>query len=178
MALVERCVLHLVSAPLPVQGQKQSAGPTNRPGLMGRADPGPSWTPSASSPVTLLEQARQARQLNDALDNFGASRQIGQRAHMNDMLLYPIMIWLCCCWQIAGRLPAMLIMIINWENRRTDTTGHSVNLVQPCKTACSAGMHERFAVHAHKPVLLVYHTSHQLQLAMQAALLPRASLSM
>ncbi|KAL0034546.1 hypothetical protein WJX79_007807 [Trebouxia sp. C0005] len=48
--------------------------------LVERADPRspvPSWTPSAKSPMSLLEQARQAKQLNDALDNFGAGRPIG-----------------------------------------------------------------------------------------------------
>ena len=83
MALVERCVKHLASPALPARESVQPTGYRDRPGLMGRADPrspGPSWTPSASSPMTLLEQARQARQLNDALDSFGARRQAGKLA--------------------------------------------------------------------------------------------------
>lgn len=79
MALVERCMNHLAAAS---PGQLQSTGLGSTAGPVGRANPcspgpGPSWTPSASSPVTLLEQARQARQLNNALDSFGASRYTG-----------------------------------------------------------------------------------------------------
>ena len=83
MALVERCVEHLATPALPTQEAVQTTGHRVTPGFMGRADPrspGPSWTPSASSPISLLEQARQARQLNDALDNFGAPRQAGKLA--------------------------------------------------------------------------------------------------
>lgn len=79
MALVERCVQHLAAAST---AESQSTEHGSRAGQAGRATacspgPGPSWTPSASSPVTLLEQARQARQLNNALDSFGANRQPG-----------------------------------------------------------------------------------------------------
>lgn len=83
MALVERCVEHLATSALPAQELVQSTGHRAAPGLMGRADPhspGPSWTPSASSPMSLLEQARQARQLNEALDNFGVHRRVGKLA--------------------------------------------------------------------------------------------------
>jgi len=86
MALVERCVHHLASPALPSQGLVQATGHRHGPALVGRADPRspvPSWTPSAKSPMSLLEQARQAKQLNDALDNFGAGRPTGE----------PV----CCC---------------------------------------------------------------------------------
>lgn len=79
MALVERGMTHLAAAS---PNQLQSTGLGSTAGQMSRAypcspAPGGSWTPSASSPMTLLEQARQAKQLNDALDSFGASRYIG-----------------------------------------------------------------------------------------------------
>ncbi|DBA79124.1 TPA: Protein argonaute-3, variant 2 [Trebouxia sp. C0004] len=80
MALVQRCVHHLASPALPSQGLVQATGHRNGPAQQGRADPRspvPSWTPSATSPMNLLEQARQAKQLNDALDNFGAGRPTG-----------------------------------------------------------------------------------------------------
>ena len=82
MALVERCVQHLAAASATSPAQSQSTGQGNTAGQAGRANPcspgpGPSWTPSAGSPMTLLEQARQATQLNSALDNFGASTQTG-----------------------------------------------------------------------------------------------------
>jgi len=86
MTLVERCVHHLASPALPSQGLVQATGHRNGPAVVGRADPRspvPSWTPSAKSPMSLLEQARQAKQLNDALDNFGAGRPTGK----------PV----CCC---------------------------------------------------------------------------------
>ncbi|KAL3150505.1 hypothetical protein ABBQ32_000323 [Trebouxia sp. C0010 RCD-2024] len=79
MALVERCVKHLAAegAASPVRAQPQS--PAMTADQVGRADPwspgaGPSWSPAAISPMTLLEQARQAKQLNQALDSFGGSR--------------------------------------------------------------------------------------------------------
>ena len=82
MALVERCVKHLAAASAVSPAHSQSTGLGTTAGPPGRANtfspgPGPSWTPSATSPMTLLEQARQARQLNNALDSFGASTQTG-----------------------------------------------------------------------------------------------------
>lgn len=88
MALVERCMQHLVPPALPVQGAMQPPGLRRGPGMMGRAhpgSPGPSWTPSANSPMTLLEQARQARQLNAVLDNFGTNTQTGQPQKMHSI---------------------------------------------------------------------------------------------
>lgn len=79
MALVERCVKHLAAANVvsPAQSQSTGLGTPAGPANPCSPGPGPSWTPSASSPMTLLEQARQARQLNNALDSFGASRHPG-----------------------------------------------------------------------------------------------------
>ena len=91
MTLVERCVKHLASPASSLPVQLRSTGLGGVQGETGRADArspgaGPSWTPSATSPMTLLEQARQARQLNDALDSFGASRQNGDTL----LLLLPL----------------------------------------------------------------------------------------
>lgn len=93
MTLVERCVKHLAGPATSLPAQSQPKGLGGAQGQAGRADArspgaGPSWTPSATSPMTLLEQARQARQLNDALDSFGASRQKGDASCCSD------------CWSI------------------------------------------------------------------------------
>ena len=79
MALVERCVKSCAtSTESPLERSYQAK---NRQ-VTGRAaanSPGAgSWTPSATSPMTLLEQARQAKKLNEALDSFGASRNTGE----------------------------------------------------------------------------------------------------
>ena len=80
MALVERCVQHINSPALTAHAQPtQHRGRTEQTTGADAHSPGtgPSWTPSATSPMTLLEQARRAKQLNDALDSFGAGKSSG-----------------------------------------------------------------------------------------------------
>ena len=93
VALVERCMQHLViPSQQPLTAQTSVAAPglhQDAPGLyqsapgmthsrLGGNSPGlPSWTP-CGSPLNLVQRARQATQLNAALDNFGSGATTGE----------------------------------------------------------------------------------------------------
>ena len=100
MALIERCMHQLAPANSPLQPNQATHPETSGGGpqtSMFPASPDAGqrsgWMSSASSPMTLLEQARQAQRLNQALDGITSpNRQPGRTDRINNgiYICFPI----------------------------------------------------------------------------------------